>query len=292
MASFGGETLFRKDVEQITGFLDMRKYGSRKQLPPRAIRPLAMIPLLIFFYIIGSGPSFSWAEELYVFAGAGLRQPLDEIIHVFEQETGHRILVDYGGSGQLYSKILISRQGDLFIPGAFFYIEELSKTGLIHSYKPVVAHTPVVAVHKSKKDMIQSFEDLAKSGNRLAMGDPKAMAFGRIAEIIMERSGRGQAIRKNIVVRGATVKQLALYVAEGMVDAAIIGRADWYQFQDRLEMITIPKAFYDEEVIAVAVLKKQVIKTSASSLQDIIHSKRGINTFIRFGFLPLPGEGE
>ena len=46
------------------------------------------------------------------------------------------------------------------------------------------------------------------------------------------------------------------------------------------------------EVIAVAVLKKQVIKTSASSLQDIIHSKRGINTFIRFGFLPLPGEGE
>ncbi len=45
-------------------------------------------------------------------------------------------------------------------------------------------------------------------------------------------------------------KHPALYVSQGSVDAAIIGRADAFQNQDRIRMVPIPKAYFHAEVIA------------------------------------------
>jgi molybdate transport system substrate-binding protein len=119
------------------------------------------------------------------------------------------------------------------------------------------------------------------------MGDPKAMAFGRIAMGIMEKSGLKKDIQKNIVVYGATVKQLALYVAQGDVDAAIIGRADAFQFPKRIRIVTIPPAYFDPITVAAAVLKSSKHVDLARTFSDYVRSKPSVDVYIRFGFLPL-----
>ena len=55
----------------------------------------------------------------------------------------------------------------------------------------------------------------------VGMGDPKAMALGRTAEDILKASGLGEPIRKNTVVRAATVKQLVLYLLKGLAHAGL-----------------------------------------------------------------------
>jgi molybdate transport system substrate-binding protein len=226
--------------------------------------------------------------DLLLFAGAGMRQPTDRLVKEFQEETGHRVRVNYGGSGQLLSSILASGQGDLFMPGAFFYIRKLEKSGHIISQKKLVAHTAVVGVNVHKANLIHTFDDLAKPGLRLAMGDPKAMAFGRVARKILSRSPLEDDILKNVVVYGATVKQLAFYVAEGDVDAAIIGRADAFQFKDRIQMVKIPNRYFHPETIAIAVLKGTKHPKVAMRFCDFLASKRGIRVFKNFGFLALP----
>ncbi len=245
------------------------------------------VALLALFVVIFGWSTKGFSADLLLFAGAGLRQPTDWLIQTFQKETGNTVRVTYAGSGQLMSSILASGLGDLFMPGAFFYIEKLEKMGRIDSFKNVVAHTAVVGVNIDKAGLIQSFDGLARPGLRLAMGDPKAMAFGRMAREILSRSPLKEAILKNVVVYGATVKQLALYVSQGDVDAAIIGRADAFQFRDRIQMVPIPAVYFQSETIAIAVLKGSTQRAAAYRFRDFMASKQGIDVFENFGFLPL-----
>ncbi|MFO7984719.1 MAG: molybdate ABC transporter substrate-binding protein [Desulfatiglandaceae bacterium] len=239
--------------------------------------------------------TFGWSAkgfsaDLLLFAGAGLRQPTDQLIRTFQEKTGHTVRVTYAGSGQLMSSILASGQGDLFMPGALFYIEKLENMGRIHSLKKVVAHTAVIGVNIHKENLVRTFDDLARPGLRLALGDPKAMALGRTALTILSHSPLKDAILKNVVVYGATVKQLAIYASQGDVDAAIIGRADAFQFRDRMKMIPIPQEYFQPETIAIAVLKNSKNAEAASRLRDFMASKQGIDVFEHFGFLPLTAD--
>jgi molybdate transport system substrate-binding protein len=246
------------------------------------------VPALItLFTLILGWSATGFSEGLLLFAGAGLRQPTDRLIQTFQKETGHTVSVTYAGSGQLMSSILASGQGDLFMPGALFYIEKLEKMGRINSFKNLVAHTAVVGVNIHKANLIHSFDDLARPGLRLALGDPKAMAFGRTAQTILSHSPLKEAILKNVVVYGATVKQLAMYVSQGDVDASIIGMADAFQFRDHIKMVPIPPEYFQPETIAIALLKDSMHLEAASRFRDFMASRQGIAVFEHFGFLPL-----
>lgn len=227
------------------------------------------------------------AGQLHVFAGAGLRQPVDQLVKTFETETGHRVFIDYGGSGQLLARIEAAGKGDLFIPGSLFYIQKLEKTGKIHFSRPIVRHTPVIGVNVNQAGRIKTFADLTQPGIRLAMGDPKAMAFGRTALTICERSGMKDAILNNVAVYGATVKQLAMYVGQGAVDAAIIGRSDAFQNQETIAIVPIPKDYFEAEVIAAAVLRTASDPDLAGQLAEYLSSSAAVTVFEKFGFLPL-----
>ena len=231
------------------------------------------------------------AEELHLLAGAGLRQPVDELIDIFQEQTGHKVLVDYAGSGNLLARIIASGQGDLFMPGAFQYIQMLEQEEMVDSYRRIVYHTPVIGVNRDKAGLIRSLEDLARPGVRIALGDPKAMAFGWMAQEILEKTEIKEEILKNVVVYGATVKQLALYVAQGDADASIIGRADAIQYRDSIKMIPIPDEYFEAEIIAIALLRKAAKRSEAIQFRDFMSSAIAIETFQHFGFLPI-GEAE
>jgi molybdate transport system substrate-binding protein len=229
----------------------------------------------------------SAAQELHIFVGAGLRQPVDQLVQEFEDQTEHRVFVDYGGSGNLMAKIAATSKGDLFIPGALFYIEKLKKAGKVRSSRPIAYHTPVIGVNARQVGRVTRFNDLAAPGIRLAMGDPKAMAFGRTALSICEKSGQKEAILKNVAVYGATVKQLAMYVSRGVVDAAIIGRADAFQNRDKITIVPIPQTFFQPETIAAAVLQSASDFDTAQALVNYLSNDHGITVFRQFGFLPM-----
>ena len=88
------------------------------------IRKMVLVSSALFTMVFGWF-AVGFSADLLLFAGAGLRQPTDQLIQTFQKESGHTVRVTYAGSGQLMSSILASGQGDLFMPGAFFYIKKL-----------------------------------------------------------------------------------------------------------------------------------------------------------------------
>ncbi len=231
------------------------------------------------------------AGDLHLFSAAGLRQPVDRLVDIFQKQTGHKVFVDYAGSGHLVARIIASGQCDTFLPASLYYIQAIEKEGIVDSYRSIVANMPVIGVNRDKEQLIRSFKDLARPGVRIALGDPEAMAYGRIAMEILEKSGMKEGIMRNMVVQGATVKQLALYVAQGDADASIIGLADAIQFKDRIKIVPIPEEYIVTEVVAIALLKNAAARPEAIQFRDFMCSTKAIEIFRQFGFLPLD-EGE
>lgn len=248
----------------------------------KKILPVLMVIGFCLFFVLGA-----CADELFLYAGAGLRKPTDKIITQFEQETGHQVIVDYGGSGKQMAKYQTVLRGDLFMPGSYFYIDKLREKGLVFSDSKVVLHTPVIAVNKKGNHAVKTLEDMAAPGIKLAMGDPKAMALGRTTMDIIKNAGLEKQFLGNVDVYGATVNQLTLYVVQRAVDAAIVARANAFMHKDTLDMYEIPPRYYTSEIIGIAVLKSAKDATLAEQFKTFVSGPKGSAYFTQFGFLPL-----
>lgn len=225
------------------------------------------------------------AAELHLYAGAGLKEPVEKIINQFEQETGNKVTVEYGGSGQLLARYHTVKTGDLYLPGSSDYVEKLEKTGDVKMSAPLVLHIPVMAIRKDKSAGIDSFKALAESHLRLGIGDSKAMALGKGAEKMIELSGYQQQLNDKVVVKAATVKQLMLYLLNGDVDAAIVGRSGAWKVRDKVDLLPNP-ADTPEEKVTIALLATTKHPTEAKQLLNLFKSEQGIKYFVDEGFLP------
>ncbi|QBH98735.1 molybdate ABC transporter substrate-binding protein [Limnobaculum zhutongyuii] len=226
------------------------------------------------------------AAELHLYAGAGLRQPVESIVKQFEQDTGHKVVIEYGGSGQILTRFNLTKAGDVFLPGSADYVEKLQQQGEVSSSYPLVLHTPVMAVRKATGGDIHTLAELAKSNLKIGMGDPKAIALGKSGEQLLVASGYEKELKAKIVVQATTIKQLLIYLLNGDVDAAVIGRSDAIKNQDTLTLLPSPDGI-PEEVATIAVLKTSTQPEIAKQLAEFFASPQGIKNFTDRGYLPV-----
>ncbi len=260
--------------------------GHSSRTNNRAVPVFVLLLLSATGLVFTASPSAA-AEELYLLSGAGLRQPVDELTQRFTDKTRIKVKIEYSGSGKLLARLKGTGQGDVYLPGSHIYVDRLKSEGQVLDAHPVVLHTPVLSVWRKTEKHIEEFHDLAAPGVRIGLGDPKAMALGRTAEEILAHSGLAGKIRPNVIVRAATVKQLALYVQRGDVDAAITGRTDAVQFKASIRMIEIDKDWYTPEIITAAVLKTSKHPQVAAELAAFLSSPSAVTVFEKYGFLPL-----
>lgn len=226
------------------------------------------------------------AADLYIYAGAGLREPVQHIVDNFQQQTGHNVIVEYGGSGQILTRYKIIGQGDLFIAGSEYYVTKLIQDDLVISSTKLARHIPVIAIRKDKIGHIHSVKDFAASDLRLGLGDNKAMALGRSSEKLLAATGHYNALMDKVVVRAATVKQLTMYLLNGNVDAAVIGRASAWKARKELVILQNPDGS-PEEIVTMALLKSSQHTDIAKQLMKKLSSLDGVYAFSNAGFLPL-----
>lgn len=240
-----------------------------------------LMTLMMLYYCTGA-----CAAELHLYAGAGLRVPTDAIVKRFEAKTGHTVHVEYAGMGQLLARYKATRSGDVFLSGSEGYVDAIARDGEVLASFKLVLHTAVMAVRKDKSKGIASYVDLAKSNLRLAMGDPKAIVLGRAGEAMLDASGYGEQLRQKVIVRGTTIKQILMYLLNGEVDAAVIGRSDAVK-NDSLVILPNPDGT-PRDISVIAALSSSKQPEAAKQLAEFFAQKESIQLFIDFGFLPLP----
>lgn len=238
-------------------------------------------PVLCIMFLVLCNPSF--AAEVLVFAGSGMRVPLDELGKDFTTETGIQVVYDFDGSGRLGSKILMGVKPDIFVPGSDKWALKLKDEGYVKECVPVAYHTPVIITPKGNHK-VKSLSDLSNKNIKLALGDVRAAAIGRNNQRLFENIGLDRS-DLNIVARGIAVKQLVQWVESGSVDASIVWRADAVQ-SGNVEMIELPEGINLIDSIPLCLMANPSNIDEAGRFWTYLLSN-GPKMFAKHGFQPI-----
>jgi molybdate transport system substrate-binding protein len=180
--------------------------------------------------VMASGGEGSAAESkpaVMVFAGSASQPPLEEAARMFEEQTGIRIVLQFGGSGAMLSQIRLTGQGDLYIPGSPDYLEKAVELQLVEGEAVILAYlVPAIIVPKGNPKRINGLDDLARTDLRVGIADPDGVCVGLYAVEILDANRLMARVRPNLHGMVESCAKVASMVPLGTADAVL----GWREF--------------------------------------------------------------
>jgi molybdate transport system substrate-binding protein len=250
--------------------------------------------LVMVFIILIVHEAHPASKELLIFAGAASKPATEEAIQAFQEKTGVRINVVFGGSGFVLSQMKLAKRGDLYFPGSSDFMEVAKKENLVwaESEKIVVYLVSAINVQKGNPRGIRSLKDLTQEGLRIAIANPEMVCVGTYAVEIVEKNlspAEKARFRKNLVNYTESCEKTANVISLKAVDAVIGWRVFQYWDPDRIETIflrpeEIPRIGY----IPIALSKFAADRSQAQAFIDFLLSLPGKATFEKYHYLMSP----
>ncbi|MBL0717507.1 MAG: molybdate ABC transporter substrate-binding protein [Desulfosarcina sp.] len=223
------------------------------------------------------------SHEILIFAGAGMREPLDKIGRAFEKKYNIKVLYDYEGSGRLGNKIMAGQRPDVYIPGAEQWAKLLKEKGYVKNYQAIALHVPVIITpHDNLK--VNALHDFFKKEVKIVLGDSRVCAIGKATSLIFKNAGLDET-KMNILAKGVTVKQIIYWVRQNNADAGLVWRADALQ-SSGLRIINISENINHIDMIPVCTMRTPEHPETALKYIKFILNK-GRAQFKKDGFTDL-----
>jgi molybdate transport system substrate-binding protein len=120
------------------------------------------------------------AEPIILLCAVALREPIEEIVPIYEQQTGERIEVRFGASRKILTDLELTGQGDLFLPADDSYIDDAQRSELLGEVLPLVWMNGALVVNVNFSKPIAGWNDLFRHGTRFALANPDLAAISRL----------------------------------------------------------------------------------------------------------------
>jgi molybdate transport system substrate-binding protein len=234
------------------------------------------------FGYVREQPREKSSARLLLYCGAGIRLAVSEIVEAFEKKHGMTVEADYAGSNILLSRIKLSKQGDLYMPGDARYVAQAEREGLIASTRDACYFIPVILVRKGNPKDIQGVSDMARRGLRIGLGNERACAIGRVSSEILRKNGVDlKEVERNVVFRSLTVNELGVHIKMGRLDATLVWDAIAAQYPNEGEIVPIPNEKNVISTVPIAVLASSKQKNEAKVFQDFVVSEEAQAIFAK-----------
>jgi molybdate transport system substrate-binding protein len=229
----------------------------------------------------------SSGDSLFVYSGAGLKAPMQEIGSVFKEKYGVSVEYTYAGSGALITQMELSQKGDAFIPGGTPDYAIAVNKGLVSDQPQYVAyHVPVIAVAKGNPMNITCVEDFTKPGIKVALGGINETAIGKAGDKLFKKYGIADAVEENVVLRAPTINELVVAMNMGTVDATLI-TIDKINFET-MEAIQLPLEDNMALIVPIGTTTFTNNPDLARQYVDFVSSDEGKAIFAKHGFPTYP----
>jgi len=166
------------------------------------------------------------AQEIRVAAAADLKFALDELGAQFEKQTGRRINVSYGSSGNFFAQIQNGAPFDVLLSADIEYPRKLKAAGLGEPgtlYEYAVGRIVIWMRADAHADLPRlGWKALLEPGvERIAIANPEHAPYGRAAVAALRNAGIYDQVRRRLVY-GENIAQAAQFVASGSAQAGIL----------------------------------------------------------------------
>ncbi len=224
--------------------------------------------------------------EITLFCAASNQAVMEELRKAYEEETGRRVMIQYGPSQTLLSQIEVSGRGDLYLPADDSYLMQGREKGLIEEVLPIARMQAVVALRKDDAKKIKSFEDLLAPDVRLIQAMPDAAAIGKVTRRLLSEMGKWDQLEAATTAFRTTVTEVANDISVGSADAGIVYDAVLHPYPD-LTFVELDELEEANSQISVGVIASTKQPAAALHFARYVSSiERGMKSYIKFGFRP------
>jgi molybdate transport system substrate-binding protein len=239
---------------------------------------------LVLFKVTSARP-----QEVRVAAAADLKFAMQDLAAQFEKQSGTKIDVTYGSSGNFFSKMQNGAPFDLFFSADIDYPRKLEAAGLAEPgtfYEYAVGRIVIWTPADTKVDVTREGWKalLDPSVQKIAIANPDHAPYGRAAVAAMQKAGIYEQVKFKLVY-GESISQAAQFVQSGNAQAGIVamslavspGMKDGKRWE-------IPADMHLPIEQGAIVLKSAKNKDQARAFLEFVKSESGRATLAKYGF--------
>ena len=180
------------------------------------------------------------AGEVNLAVAANFTAPMQKIARAFEQDTGHKAVLSFGSTGNLYAQIKNGAPFQMLLAADEETPLKLEKEGLAQAGSRFTYATGQLALWSKQPGLVDDKGEVLKSGKfqRLAIASPKLAPYGAAALETLSKLGLLQDLQPKIV-QGDNIAQTYQFVAtenaqlgfvalsQVMVDGKLVQGSAW-----------------------------------------------------------------
>jgi len=242
--------------------------------------------LFVFFR---SGVPLVDAQEIRVAAASDLQFALPDLATQFEKQSGVKLAIAYGSSGNFFAQIQNGAPFDLFLSADIAYPQKLldagqAEAGSLHTYAFgrlvlwVPADSPFDPAKLGWKALLDSHID------KIAVANPEYAPYGRGAVAALKKIGLYEQLKPRFVY-GENISQAAQFVQSGGAQAGILALS--LALSPALKngkYWEIPVDLYPPLEQAAVLLKSSANKPGARAFLVFLQTEAARETLSRYGF--------
>jgi molybdate transport system substrate-binding protein len=229
--------------------------------------------------------------EITVAAASDLQFAFADIAKLYEEQTGEKIVLVFGSTGQLVQQIENGARFDLIAAANIAYVDQLveQELALADSAALYGRGRIVLAVNRKSGVQIVQLEDLlAENIQHIAIANPDHAPYGIAAKEALITAGLWDILQPKLVF-GENVRQALQYVQTGDAEAGVIALS--VAEVPEISWTLIDEGLHNPLDQALAILTASTNQERSRDFIAFINGPQGRPIMRQYGFL-LPDEIE
>jgi molybdate transport system substrate-binding protein len=239
--------------------------------------------------LLTASVSVATAQELRIAAAADLQFALKDLGAQYENQSGSKLSISFGSSGNFFAQIQNGAPFDVFFSADSDYPRKLQAAGLIEPAsftiyaqgRIVLWAPPGSSFDFAKKGLATLLDERIQ---KVAIANPEHAPYGRAAAAALKNSGWYETLKPKLVF-GENISQTAQFVQSGNAQAGIVALSlalsPAMKDGQRWE---IPADLYPPLEQAVVILKSSANKAAAHAFLRYLRTSDAQRTLARYGF--------
>jgi molybdate transport system substrate-binding protein len=234
-------------------------------------------------------PVAAGAAEIKVAAASDLTFAFEDVAARFQTQTGNRVDLAYGSSGNFFAQIQNGAPFDLFFSADVGYPRKLEAAGLVEPgtvYNYASGKLVMWVPNASKLDLSRGLATLLDPRIRkIAIANPQHAPYGGAAVAALRRAAVYDKVKGKLVL-GENISQAAQFVQSGDADVGILALslALAPAMKDSGRYVEIPTADYPPLIQAGVILKSSRNKEVAKQFLKFLMEPETATLMERYGF--------
>jgi molybdate transport system substrate-binding protein len=162
------------------------------------------------------------AEEILVAVAANFTEPAKEIAQAFEKNSGHKLILSFGSTGQFYSQITQGAPFQVFLSADQATPKKAVEDGFAVGDTVFTYATGKIVLYSEQPDLVRGESTLHEANfQKIAIANPTTAPYGAAAVQAMKALGVYDGL-KGKIVQGNNIAQTFQFVPTGSAELGFV----------------------------------------------------------------------